>query len=1185
MTDEKHLGEKKRRGSAIVVEQPKKETFERDYTKYDFKYSTDSYVYIGKPGLSREVVEEISHLKGEPDWMREFRLQAYEVFMKKPLPLWGADLTKINFDEIVYYARPTDRPARSWDDVPEDIKKTFDRLGIPEAERKFLAGVGAQYDSETVYHNLRKDLEKKGVIFLGMDEGLKEYPEIVKQYFGTVIPKEDNKFAALNSAVWSGGSFVYVPKGVQVDIPLQAYFRINAANMGQFERTLIIAEEGAKVHYIEGCLPGGEQVSLGDRWTNIEHLKPGDLVVASDGRKAKVRAVMVRPYRGDMLTIRPLSPYNAFRLTPEHPVLVVRRADVLKKLRPRNGWLPETDTQTLLTAEPEYVPAGELAIGDFLVFPKVQAEDYNPKYSPELLKLLGYYLAEGSAFIHKTLNMPVVSFTFSSGEAEIVAEVCSLITHVTGKRAYVTELKGRHAVNVTVYSKELMELCITSCGKGAARKRLSDELMALPPEQIEPLLDAYFRGDGNVCDKGNSVMHRAATASETLAQQLQELLARRGIFASIQVREGGDDAINGRKIHRRDQYIVVYTVDKHWSETRKTDTHFLIPIRGIERTPYDGFVFNLDVEGPNSYLVRGFAVHNCTAPVYSKESLHSAVVELIAKPGAHLRYTTLQNWSNDVYNLVTKRSVAYEGATVEWVDANIGCLVGDSKVLLNSDVRPIREVEPGDRVFTLNPKFELEPRRVVDKKYSGHRPVFRLVTENHREIVATANHPFLSLRKEGRGNVISWRRLDELREGDSVAISGQIPDCGKSLKLQIPTVKRTRNQICVPEETSDELMWLLGFYLGDGFCEQARLNIAIVPQDEAFPRVVQAIRGLFGIEPQLYKGRVLRVCSAQLVALLQELGFRGRASEKRVPSWVYRLPQSQRRAFIEGYIAADGHMRRGHKNVSVTSSHRTLLEDIRDLAISCGLNPLKISEWRRVERKPLGKEEKEYRHYFLYFSNWQVPSPVAFVRISRIEPAGKADTWDIEIEGVHNFVANGFIVHNSRVTMKYPSVYLMGKGARADILSVAYAGKGQHQDTGGKVIHAAPYTTSTITSKSVSKDGGRTSYRGLLKVAKGAVHSKSTVLCDALLLDERSRSDTYPYVEIDEDQVTVGHEATVGKVGEDQIFYLMSRGLSEAEAVAMIVLGFMEPFTKTLPMEYAVEFNRLIQLEMEGSVG
>jgi len=704
MAEETHLGEKKRKGTA-AAEKPKREVFERDYSRYDFKYPTEHYAYIGKPGLSRQIVEEISHIKGEPDWMRKFRLEAYEVFMRKPLPMWGADLTTIDFDKIVYYARPTDQPARSWEDVPEEVKKTFDRLGIPEAERKFLAGVGAQYDSEVVYHNLREELRKKGVIFLGMDEALKEYPEIVREYFGTVIPKEDNKFAALNSAVWSGGSFIYVPKGVHVEIPLQAYFRINAASMGQFERTLIIADEGSKVHYIEGC----------------------------------------------------------------------------------------------------------------------------------------------------------------------------------------------------------------------------------------------------------------------------------------------------------------------------------------------------------------------TAPVYSRESLHSAVVELIAKPRAHLRYTTLQNWSNDVYNLVTKRAVAYEGATVEWVDANIGCLVGDTKVLLNSDLKPIADVKPGEQVFTLTPQFELEPRRVVAKKYSGRRPVFRLVTENHREIVATANHPFFSLRKEGRSNVIAWRRLDELKEGDWVAITGQIPDCGRPMRLQVPNVKGVRKKICVPEETNDELMWLLGFYLGDGFCELNRVN-----------------------------------------------------------------------------IAADGHVRQGHRNLSVTSSHR---------------------------------------------ADWQIPSPVAFVRISKMEPAGEADTWDIEIEGVHNFVANGFIVHNSRVTMKYPSVYLMGKGAKAEILSVAYAGKGQHQDTGAKAIHAAPYTTSTITSKSVSKDGGRTSYRGLLKVAKGAVGSKATVLCDALLLDERSRSDTYPYIEVDEDHVTVGHEATVGKVGEDQIFYLMSRGLSEAEALAMIVLGFMEPFTKTLPMEYAVEFNRLIQLEMEGSVG
>jgi Fe-S cluster assembly protein SufB len=835
----RHLGEKKR---PVEKEQA---VYDRDYSRYAFSYPTDKYKYVLKPGLSREVIEEISAIKNEPKWMREFRLKAYEIFLKKPMPTWGGDLSQINFDTITYYATPTDKGARSWEDVPEEVKKTFDRLGIPEAERKFLAGVGAQYDSEVVYHSIREDLAKKGVIFLSMDEGLREYPDLVKEYFGTVIPPTDNKFAALNSAVWSGGSFIYVPKGVHVEIPLQAYFRINAPQMGQFERTLIIADEGARVHYIEGCLPGGEQVSVGDRWVNIESLKPGDYVIADNGEKARVRATMVRRYRGEMLTIKPISPYNAFRLTPEHPVLVVRRSRVLQRRKPRNGWLPEVDTEKLFTAQPEYVPAGELTVGDFLVFPKVQAQHYNPKYSPELLKLLGYYLAEGSAFIHKTLNVPMVSFSFGAHEKEVITEVCDLITKITGKDAYVTELKGRHAVNVTVYSQELFDVCTSSCGTGASSKRLSDELMALPPEQIEPLLTAYFVGDGNVCDKGNSVMYRAATASETLAQQIQELLARKGIYASIHVRPGGDDTINGREIHRKDQYIIVYTADKEWSEIRQTDRYFLVPIKEIERAPYDGFVFNLDVEGPSSYLVRGFAVHNCTAPIYSKESLHAAVVELIAKRGAHLRYTTLQNWSNDVYNLVTKRAIAYEDATVEWVDANIG----------------------------------------------------------------------------------------------------------------------------------------------------------------------------------------------------------------------------------------------------------------------------------------------------------------------------------------------------SRLTMKYPSVYMVGKGARADILSVAFAGKGQHQDTGGKAIHAAPYTTSTIVSKSVSKDGGRATYRGQLVVVKGAHHAKSNVRCDALILDEYSRSDTYPYIEIDEDQVTIGHEATVGKVGDDQIFYLMSRGLSESEALSMIVLGFMEPFTKTLPMEYAIEFNRLIQLEMEGSVG
>ena len=459
----------------------------KDY-KYGFHDEVNA-VFRTRRGLDQSVVEEISRVKGEPDWMREFRIHAYEVFRSKPMPTWGdtAMLSEIDFENIYYYLKPSDREERSWDDVPDGIKKTFDRLGIPEAERKFLAGVTAQYESEVVYHSIRKDLEDLGVVFLSMDQALKERPELVKKWFATVIPPEDNKFAALNSAVWSGGSFIYVPKGVEVKIPLQAYFRINAENMGQFERTLIIADEGSSVHYIEGC----------------------------------------------------------------------------------------------------------------------------------------------------------------------------------------------------------------------------------------------------------------------------------------------------------------------------------------------------------------------TAPTYSSDSLHSAVVELVALPKAKLRYTTIQNWSNNVFNLVTKRAVAHADATVEWVDGNLG----------------------------------------------------------------------------------------------------------------------------------------------------------------------------------------------------------------------------------------------------------------------------------------------------------------------------------------------------SKLTMKYPAIYLVGEGARGEVLSVAMAGKGQHQDAGAKVIHAAPRTRSTILSKSISKNGGRSSYRGLVKVHRGATDSKVNVRCDALLLDKDSRSDTYPTMEVDEQKVAIEHEAVVSKVGDEQMFYLRSRGLSESEATLLIVNGFIEPFTKELPMEYAVELNRLIQLEMEGSVG
>ncbi len=456
-----------------------------EINKYDFR-NDEKYVFKSRKGLDAEIVNQISEMKSEPDWMRDFRLRSLEMFEAKPTPRWGGDIG-LDFQDIYYYIKPSDRQGRSWDDVPEEIKTTFDKLGIPEAEKKFLAGVKAQYESEVVYGSLREELSKQGVIFTDTDTAIREYPDLVREHIGTIIPPSDNKFAALNSAVWSGGSFIYVPPGVKVDFPLQAYFRINAENMGQFERTLIVVDEGAQVHYVEGC----------------------------------------------------------------------------------------------------------------------------------------------------------------------------------------------------------------------------------------------------------------------------------------------------------------------------------------------------------------------TAPMYSTESLHSAVVEIIVKKHARCRYTTIQNWANNIYNLVTKRAVAHEGAVMEWIDGNLG----------------------------------------------------------------------------------------------------------------------------------------------------------------------------------------------------------------------------------------------------------------------------------------------------------------------------------------------------SRLTMKYPAVYMVEPGARGEILSIAFASAGQHQDAGAKVVHAAPNTSSRIVSKSISKNGGRSSYRGLVKVERDAVKSKSSVVCDALILDDRSRSDTYPYIEVDEQDVTIGHEASVSRIGEEQLFYLTSRGLTEAEASTMIVNGFIEPLVKELPMEYAVEMNRLIELQMEGSVG
>ena len=826
--------------------------------KFGFNDPETGYVYKAPKGLSRQLVEDISDYKNEPQWMREFRLKALEHFRERPIPQWGANLNQIDFDDIHYFVRASERPETSWDDVPDDIKNTFDKLGIPEAERNFLAGVGAQYESEVVYHQVRKDLEEQGVQFLDMDTGLREHEDMVREHFASIIPANDNMLAALNSAVWSGGSFVYVPPGVKVEMPLQAYFRINTENMGQFERTLIIADEGSDVHYIEGC----------------------------------------------------------------------------------------------------------------------------------------------------------------------------------------------------------------------------------------------------------------------------------------------------------------------------------------------------------------------TAPVYSTDSLHSAVVELIARPGARIRYTTVQNWSQNVFNLVTKRARAEADATVEWVDCNLGCLTGDSMIgTPDRGPIPIRDVQEGDLVFGTD-LTEMRPvsRRVTATRDNGVQPTFKITTENFRQLEATANHPFLVLDRppHGRSYAMRWRRLENVSVGDDVAVGKGTGDAGRprflgDYEYRKPSPRSRPRPVKLPLETSEELMWLLGVFIGDGGVERAkgaprRVNFAVPPEDRARPRLVETLAEVFDVEGVDKGPATLAVNSSVIGDFILWLGFGGNAREKRIPGWVFTLPAPQKLAFIEGYLDSDGHERSSKVvdgvqlgQITWASVNRELLEDLKLLLIDCGLEPRKISTYQSTRKLPLGREERTYTTHYLAMNlrgnldairSHRAPRPVVeFVRVASIDALGPQQTYDIEVDGIHNFTANGIVVHNSKITMKYPSIYLMGERAHGEILSIAFAGAGQHQDAGGKIIHAAPKTTSSIFSKSISKDGGRATYRGLLEVAKGASEARSKVVCDALLLDPESRSDTYPTIRIDENDANVGHEASVSKIGEEQLFYLQSHGLDEEEASKMIVNGFIEPVVKELPMEYAVELNRLIELQMEGSIG
>ncbi|HCC84280.1 MAG TPA: Fe-S cluster assembly protein SufB [Candidatus Pacebacteria bacterium] len=843
-----------------------KKLLANDY-QFGFSYPTANYAFVAQPGLSQQVVEQISEFKTEPAWLRASRLQALTEFERKLMPAWGADLSGIDFKSFHYYLRPTDVVAKTWQDVPADVKKTFDRLGIPEAERGVLAGVKAQYDSEVVYGSLKKTWADDGVIFLSMDEAIKQHPDLVREYFGKLISHQDNKFAALNGAVWSGGSFVYVPKGVHVKMPLQTYFRINSANAGQFERTLIIVDEGASVHYVEGCFTAGTLITTRVGIKPIEQVTEADLVLSHTGSWRAINQTQVRSYDGKLYTVTVTGqPSVGIQATVEHPFLVVRR----KYLNERNQiW--STAWQPVSSLKPkDYVCSPiDRTVNDFetqnIEIPMgrgrhgFKLETVTVPTTADFFRLAGFYLAEGSISDEHYL-----SFSFNEAERDYIEDVKNLIQKIFGKVSLAEShhLKN-HGTSVVVSSTKLARIFKIWFGAGCDHKQIPEWMLQADLAKQAQLILGWYWGDGSFYSKqlkhGFKEMFRLCTTSEKLAWQMRQLLLRQDIATSMNVRSrrhegrrtmftlvvGGEAAVKfgdlvGQPIkatlHYKKRATAFYIDDKY----------FYAPIKSIEiDTVKNVPVYNFSVQTDESYVAGGVAVHNCTAPNFSASSLHSAVVEIFVKAGARCQYTTIQNWYQNVYNLVTKRACVEREGEMIWTDFNMG----------------------------------------------------------------------------------------------------------------------------------------------------------------------------------------------------------------------------------------------------------------------------------------------------------------------------------------------------SKVTMKYPGFILAGEGAKGEVLSMALAGAGQHQDTGAKAVHLAPHTSSTIISKSISKAGGRTSYRGLVHIGPKAHHSKNTVVCDALLVDDLSRTDTYPVEKIFTNLVEVQHEATVSKIGDDQLFYLMSRGLDETTARKLIVNGFVADLVRKLPLEYAVEMNRLIDMEMEGSVG
>src|SRR5947208_861177 len=491
------------------------------------------------PGLNEDVVRLISRKKQEPAFLTEWRLKALRHWLTMREPHWAhVRFAPIDYQALSSYSAPRaqkDGP-KSLDEVDPKLLETYEKLGVPLHERARLAGVAvdAVFDSVSVATTFKERLAAAGVVFCPFSEAVRAHPELIERYRGSVVPYTDNFFATLNSAVFSDGSFVYVPKGVRCPMELSTYFRINAAKTGQFERTLIIADDGAYVSYLEGCLPAWEEVSYGDEMRCVRDVAIHDVVLNDSGEEARVAKIMRRAYRGELVEITPRSAANRFHVTPEHPVLTIRRARVSRGDRGPGRWA-DIDPRRLESAEPRFVPAGELVPGDLLVFPINKVERDDPSLTDDFLRLLGFYVAEGC--VTKFNGYDAAEWCLGDHESDMADEITLLIERCTGKKPCRFRDAKRHGLYLVVYSPELCAALEQHGGKYAHGKRFSKAVMDLPPRRQKLATDAYYRGDGSIGRYGPVTMIRCSTVSKTLAFQLQEMLARRGLFVYVGIRK------------------------------------------------------------------------------------------------------------------------------------------------------------------------------------------------------------------------------------------------------------------------------------------------------------------------------------------------------------------------------------------------------------------------------------------------------------------------------------------------------------------------------------------------------------------------------------------------------------------------------------------------------------------------